>query len=83
MRTDPLVPSGIGSGLEVLHPHLALDWFVQGNHGVCGLDVGDLLDGVQKDLHKVVIIQAVELCKYSKAAGDEMTLYNLRNFLKI
>lgn len=82
-RAEELVPAGIGCGFEILYPDLALNGFIQGDHGVCGLDVGDFLDGIEKDLHKVIIVKAIELCKDGKAAGDEMALYNLWNLLKI
>ena len=56
---------------------------VQGDHGIRALDVGDFLDGVQKNLHQVVVVQAVELGQDGVFAGHKMTLHNFGNLLQV
>ena len=63
--------------LILLDPYLALDSLVEGYLRFGLLYIRNLLDGVKKYLHQVVVVEAVDLDQEVVLSGYEMTLHHL------
>ena len=61
--------------LIVLDPYLTLDRLVEGYLCLSLLDIRNLLDGVEKNLHEVVMVETVDLYKKIVLSGYKMTLH--------
>ena len=73
---------GEACALEILYPDLAFDSLVKGYHRIGRLDVGNLLDRVQEDLHQVVVIQALGLQEEVRMSGNEVTFHDFGDMLE-
>ena len=68
--------------LVLLHPNLTLDRLIERDLSLGLLNIRDLLDGVQKDLHKVVMVKAEDLDEKIVLSGYKVTLHNFGNLFE-
>ena len=65
--------------LVFFYPHLTLDRLIEWNLRVCWLYIWNLLDRIEKNFHKMVVIEAVKLDKDGVFSCHKVTFHNFWN----
>ena len=63
--------------------NVALDALFKADHGVGGVDAGNLLYAVVEQILQMLVLARIQLDEHGVWAGGEMALHNLRNVLQM